>query len=248
MLYKSDSVGASRGTVAHPVLARRSGEPACWGEFDPKTCHAITREQKFPWHRPELAGAHLWLERAALVMEGRGLLQPRRRTASAENARVVVMPGRNKPATDPGVRLRSPWLRDLWPLPGEDRPDVGPWPVRGPIKAGTRLKTLQDARRAARLAARELNPRGRPMTDNERSRWPHRPRRRLRITRSKRPSGSTESTCYTRWSTPSWRTSPGRDEAHLELRCLRGIGDRLLTFLTDGAVANHNKNARKARA
>lgn len=153
VLYKSDSVSGQPWNGS--LILFSPDDPAnqrVWGEFDPKTCHAITREQKFRgtdqswlahiygWGAPHWS----WKDGVFYYNLGVGRRLP-------ESARLIVFPGRNKPS-DPGVRLRSPWLRELWPLPGESRPDVGPWPVRGP--APTKLKTLQDARRAARLAAR----------------------------------------------------------------------------------------------
>ncbi len=70
-----------------------------------------------------------------------------------EHSRLFVFPGLAKPDSYK-VRRVSPWIKALWPLPGDDEfdPTVTPWPVTPsvePAKPG-RFKSLMKQRREAR--------------------------------------------------------------------------------------------------
>ena len=72
-----------------------------------------------------------------------------------EHARLVTFPGLAKPDSI-AVRRKSPWVKQHWPLPGEDVPpagfDVTPWPVTPSVaqaKPG-RFKSLLKQRQEAR--------------------------------------------------------------------------------------------------
>lgn len=166
VLYRSDSV---QGQPWNGSLILFSPDDPhngrVWAEFDPATAHQVTRqaaEGKFrgtdqAWLAHVYgSGQPHWDWRDGVLYYGLhcGRTLP-------QHARLVTFPGRAKP-TDHLVRLRSPWLADLWPEAGKML-DVRPWSANDrldkPASQGQRrvfnaLQARQEAKRAA-IAAKQ---------------------------------------------------------------------------------------------
>ena len=140
-----------------------------WSEFDPETSPRFVRDlrggqktgprgtdQAWLHHRRGPETPH-WTSSDGIIHWGVG---GGSRTIP-EHARILTFPGLLKPSSEK-VRRRSPWVKQHWPLPGDDyaAPDypVAPWPVVPSIEPPPpgRFRTLLKERQLARDARRRM--------------------------------------------------------------------------------------------
>ena len=161
VLYKSRSIQGQRwnGSV---ILFSPAENRDIWTEFDPERSPQFVRElrggMKIGPRGTDQAWLHSrrdedtphWTAEDGILHYGKAAFRE-----LPEHARLLTFPGLDKP-TSIKVRRKSPWVKQHWPLPGEDVPpagfDVTPWPVTPSVaqaKPG-RFKSLLKQRQEAR--------------------------------------------------------------------------------------------------
>ena len=161
VLYRSRSIPgqAWNGSV---ILFSPEQNADIWTEFDPARAPTLVQELRKglkigprgtdqAWfHHMRGPDTPCWTAEDGILHYGKAAFRE-----LPEHARLVTFPGLAKPDSI-AVRRKSPWVKQHWPLPGEDVPpagfDVTPWPVTPSVaqaKPG-RFKSLLKQRQEAR--------------------------------------------------------------------------------------------------
>lgn len=161
-LYKSNSVIGQRWNGSVILFSPNAKQVShVWPSFNPETAEADVRAArkglKTGPRGTDQAHFHMcfdddtphWSRDDGILHWGRSPMR-----VCPEHARLVVLPGLEKPDSYK-VRRLSPWVKALWPLPGDEGPlgyEVTEWPVTPSVEPAPpgRFKSLMKARREAR--------------------------------------------------------------------------------------------------
>ena len=166
VLYRSGSIPGQRwnGSV---VLFSPNENTDIWTEFDPERAPTLVRELRKGLKGGPRGTDQAWLhamrdDRTPHWTCEDGILHWGKHAGRVmpEHARILTFPGLEKPDADK-VRRRSPWVKNYWPLPGDDASpgfEVVAWPVVPSVEPARpgRFKTMLQQRQEARDARRRM--------------------------------------------------------------------------------------------